>query len=115
MEQLNRVEIRGYVGSVTLHHGPDWEMARFTVATSSAYRDREGTAVIDTTWHNVIAWDGKGVPELRKIQKGSKIHVVGRLRNQKYMGSDGVERTSCDILASKANLIDSEEPLQQEM
>lgn len=115
MEQLNKIEIRGYVGSVTLHHGSEREMARFTVATSTAYRDREGGAVIDTTWHNVIAWEGKGMPDLDKIQKGGKIQVVGRIRNQKYVGVDGIERTSYDILASKVNIIESDEPFQYEM
>lgn len=110
MEQLNRIEIRGYVGSVSFFNGGDRRMARFSVATSYAYKDRDGSAVIDTTWHSVVAWEGKGIQDLDKVVKGSKVYVMGRLRAQKYCGADGVERTSYEITASKVSLIGDDEP-----
>ena len=115
MEQLNKIEIRGYVGSITIHHMGDRQMARMTVATSNAYKDKEGAAVIETCWHNVIAWAGRNVQDLERIAKGSKLYVCGRMRNQKYTGLDGVERSSCDILAKNISLLDDAEPLQYEM
>lgn len=114
MEQLNKIEIRGYVGNITRYEG-ERAMARMTVATSHAFKDRTGAAVIETTWHNVIAWEGKGVQDLEKLEKGSKVYVCGRLRNQKYTGADGVDRMSYDITASKLNLIDGDEPFSYEI
>ena len=49
MEQLNRIELRGTVGSVRLQTFSENVMARITVATNYAYKDREGAAVIDTS------------------------------------------------------------------
>lgn len=115
MEQLNKIEIRGYVGSITIHHIGDREMARMTVATSNAYKDKDGGAVIDTCWHNVIAWSSKSMQELDRITKGSKLYVCGRIRNQKYTGLDGIERSTYDILAKNITLLDDAEPLQCEM
>ena len=115
MEQLNKIEIRGYVGSITVHHMGERDMARFTVATSTAYKDKDGGAVIETCWHNVLAWSGKNIQELDKITKGGKVYVLGRLRNQKYTGMDGIERNTYDILASRLTLLDEGEPLQCEM
>lgn len=115
MEQLNRIELRGTVGSVRLQTFSDNVMARITVATNYAYKDREGAAVIDTSWHSVVAWEGKNIHGLDKIVRGTKVHVTGRLRYQKYTGSDGVERVSADIVANKIAVIDDPEPLQYEV
>lgn len=115
MEQLNRIEIRGVVGAVRSQIINGNKMSKFSVATSRAYKDREGVAQIDTTWHNVIAWESDKITDLDKIQAGSKVYALGRLQTQKYMGADGVEKTYYEVVASKVNLIESDEPLQYAM
>lgn len=115
MEQLNRIELRGVVGTAKTQVLSGNKMCRFSVATSRAYKDKDGIAVIDTTWHNVIAWDSERTKELSVIKAGSKIYVCGRLHTQKYTGQDGVERTSFEVVANKLNIIESDEPLQYEM
>lgn len=115
MEQLNRIELRGNVGSVRLQNYEGGRVARINVATNVAYKDREGTPVIETTWHNVTAWEGKGIQDLDHIDKGAKVYVQGRLRMQKFVGSDGIEHSVTDILANRVVLLEGEEPLQYEM
>lgn len=115
MEQLNRIELRGNVGSIRLQTFEGTTIAHLTLATNVAYKDREGTAIIETTWHNISAWEGRGVQNLENIVKGSKVYVQGRLRTQKYTGADGIERNSTDVLANRLVLIEGDEPLQYEM
>lgn len=115
MEQLNRIELRGVVGSIRIQTFSENVMARMTVATNYAYKDKDGAAVIDTSWHNVVAWEGKNIQGLDKISRGTKVYVCGRLRYQKYTGADGVERVSSDIVAGKISIIDDPEPLQYEI
>ena len=115
MEQLNRVELRGIVGSVRIQTYDESKMARIGLATNFAYKDREGTAVIDTSWHNVIAWEGRGIQGLDKIGKGTKLHVLGRIRYQNYTGVDGIDRTGTDILASQIKIIDDPSQMSYEM
>ena len=114
MEQLNRVELRGVVGNVKLHTFSDNRMARMTLATDYVFKDKEGNPVIDTSWHNVVAWEGKNIADLSTVEKGSKVHVVGRLRYQKYTGSDGVERISSEVVANMLEVLEDSEPLQRE-
>ena len=111
MEQLNRVELRGIVGNVRIQTYDENKVARIGLATNFAYKDREGTAVIDTSWHNVIAGEGRNIQGLEKIEKGTKLHVLGRIRYQKFTGVDGVERVGTDILASEVEIIDDTEPM----
>jgi len=115
MEQLNRIELRGMVGSVNTQIYEAGQVSHFTVATNHAYKDRNGGAVIDTTWHNVTAWENKEIQDLDKIGKGTKVHVVGRVRYNKYTGIDGVERNNIEVLASKVNIINDSNPMQCEM
>lgn len=115
MEQLNKVELRGVVGSVRVHPFEETRMARITLATNYAYKDRNGTAVIDTSWHNVIAWEDRAVPAFERIVKGTKLRVVGRIRYQKYTGADEEERTGTDIVAAFMEIIDDSEQLSYEM
>lgn len=115
MEQLNKIELRGVVGSVRLQTYEDSRMARINLATNYAYKDREGTDVIDTTWHNVVAWEGRNIQGLERINKGTKLYVCGRLRYQKYTGVDGVDRIATDVLANRLAIIEDPEPMQYEM
>lgn len=115
MEQLNRIELRGNVGSVKLQNAGQRNGARFTLATNLAYHDKEGIPVIETSWHNVVAWEGRNIQDLDKIHKGDKIYVLGRLRYQKYTAPDGVEKFQTDVVASRITFIDDKEPLNAEM
>ena len=115
MEQINRIELRGLVGSVNTQIYPQGKVSHFTVATNYAYKDRNGSPVIETTWHNVTAWETKGITDLDEIEKGSKVYVTGRLKYQKFTGSDGIERSSTEIVASRVVVISGEEPLNYEL
>ena len=108
MEQLKKIEIRGNVGSVNILRVGNTRVAHFSVATNFAYKDRNGEPVIETTWHNVTAWEGnKGIPSLEMISKGFPIYVTGRLRIQKYIAGDGSEKTSYDIIANTIEAVES--------
>ncbi len=108
MEQLNRLEIRGNVGNVSILKVGETRVAHFSVATNFAYKGRNGEPVMETTWHNVTAWEGnKGIPSLDIIRKGFPIYVVGRLRSQKYSSGDGTERTSTEVIASTVEPVDN--------
>ncbi len=115
MEQLNHIELRGIVGSAKVQRIANANVANFTLATNIAYRDKDGTPVIETTWHNVTAWEGKGIADLTRLEKGSKVHLVGRIRNQRFTGADGSERTSTEVVARSLAFLPSEETLQYQL
>ena len=115
MEQLNRIELRGSVGTVKTQTYTDAVVARLTVATNYAYKDKSGNAVIETPCHNVIAREGKYIQGLEDLKRGDKVYVTGRLRYSKYTGSDGVERVACDVVANRLVILDEAESLQNEM
>lgn len=106
MEQLNKIEIRGIVGSVYVKDFVNAKVANISVATDYGYTTKDGSSVLETTWHYVTAWEGKDIQNLDQLKKGSGIHIIGRLRNRKYVATDGTERIAYEIVASKVEMIE---------
>jgi Single-stranded DNA-binding protein len=106
MEQMNRIEIRGNVGNVSIFTVGESKVAHFSVATNFAYKDKKNEPVIETMWHNVTAWEGKSIPDLSIIERGFPIYVCGRMRAQRFTGSDGTERISYEILANAVERVE---------
>ena len=106
MEQINKVEILGRIGSVRtipmIENGPC--VYKFSVATEYLYKGKEGQAIIDCTWHSVtVTEDYAG--EYAWLEKGKGIHVFGRLRNIRYTDANGIEHTVGEIVANKVNFV----------
>lgn len=113
MEQLNRIQLRGIIGSLRITEVQGKKIARISVATNYCFRDAEGVAVIETTWHNVTAWEkGPYVTDFDKLEKGKAVFVEGRLVTQRYTGADGEARYTYEVRANALNII--EEPLTME-
>ena len=101
MEQFNRVELQGMVGSVRVTTFPDSTLANISVATNYVSRMRESQATVETTWFTVLARVGKAVEKADTINKGDAVKVYGRLRTRTYTDSEGVERMAYDLIANK--------------
>lgn len=98
-----RVELQGRIGSVMITElSLDNKVARFTLATTYVYTDGDGSLAIETTWHTIVAYSSKGV-DLSVLKKGAGVHVVGRIRKQRYTTQSGEERCSDEIFASEVS------------
>ena len=107
MEQLNKIELRGIVGRIELQSVHDAIYARFSVMTDYGYFSKDGTPVIETTWHNCAGWVKPEEVELYKsIRKGDTIHLTGRLRIDRYCDENGNDRTRPTIAVQKVLSVD---------
>ncbi len=107
MEQINRIEIKGNVGTIRIYDNAGKQMASFSVVTNYLYKGRDGEGVVETMWFNVVAWTGpQTMKDFNVIKKGAAVHVVGRMREREFTGSDGALRRTTEIVANKVNLVD---------
>lgn len=105
---INRIEIRGNVGTTPrINAVGDSKVIRFSVATNERFKDRSGVLKEETTWHNVVAWAGKGMPDFAEIKKGTCVSVLGRVRNIKYTTAEGEDKYFNEILANRLHIEDS--------
>ena len=98
MECLNKVELIGLAGSVNKRNVCGINHYRFSVETNYAYKGVE-TPVIETTWIQVVAFEGGAVKELPNLEKGDKVHVVGRLRSARFTDTNGNDAVSYEVVA----------------
>ena len=105
MEQLNSVTLRGIIGNARIQNIGDTQMARFSVATDHIFKNRSGEVVCETTWHQCTAFKSEKMPDFSTLVKGAGVEVKGRLRNNRFTDSNGVERTITEILASQVSVI----------
>jgi single-strand DNA-binding protein len=101
MEYINRIELQGRVGTVRTNTVNGSMVANFSIATENLYKNREGSGVSETTWHNVVAWSSKDMPDLSGITVGMPLHVIGRMRTTKYTAADGTDKYFYEVLAQK--------------
>lgn len=109
MEQINKIELKGNIGSIKVQSVGDKQVARFSLATNYVYKGKDGNPVIETTWHNVVAWPGKGIPDFASLKKGGLVFVTGRLRSRAYTDNDGIERQVMEVMANKIEITDGKE------
>jgi single-strand DNA-binding protein len=81
------------------------KVANFSLVTDLLYKSKEGLASSETTWHNIVVWEGKDTPDLDKITKGEPVNVIGRRRVSRYTSADGTEKQFYEVLAGKVTLL----------
>ena len=108
MDHINRIELQGRVGNVRSNEHNGTRVANFSLATDILYKTRDGAAS-ETTWHNIVAWESKDIPDVHKITKGMPVYVIGRLRTTKVTGIDGTDRTYYEVLANKVKILREEQ------
>ncbi len=102
---VNRIELKGNAGQdARVTKVGESVVARFNIATNETFKDRSGNIKEETTWHSIVAWGGKGMPDFNRIKKGTSVSVVGRLRVNKYLNAAGEERQFYEVLAQSVSL-----------
>lgn len=105
MEYPNKVELKGIVGNVRVDEIGGTEMARFTLATDHTYKSKTGDIIIETTWHEVVAFKNQEAVQFEEIQQGAHLHVIGRIRKHVYHDSAGNPKDHFGIIVNSVEAI----------
>ncbi|MBN1108390.1 MAG: single-stranded DNA-binding protein [Bacteroidales bacterium] len=105
----NRVMLIGNLGLdpdvKTLESGK--KVAKFTVATNDTYKNGDGQKVEETTWHNIVAWNGLADTVSKYLKKGSEVAVEGRIVYRTYEDKKGVTKNATDIVMTNLLMLRS--------
>lgn len=72
--------------------------AKFSVATSERFKDREGNDREETEWHNIVVF-GKTAENVAKyLTKGRSAYVEGKLKTRDYE-KDGQKHYITEVIA----------------
>lgn len=114
---VNKVFLIGRLGKdpVVKHFQNDSAIAEFPLATTEAYKDREGKWVELTDWHNVKLPNKFMAERAEKyLKKGSQVFIEGKIRTRSYDDKDGNKRYVTEIVAETFRMLDKRTDGQSE-
>ena len=102
---INKVIIVGNLGAdPEMKAMPSGDkMAKFPVATSETWRDRQtGERREKTEWHNVVIFnDNLSKVAENYLRKGMKVYLEGSLQTRKWQDQNGQDRYMTEIVLAK--------------
>jgi len=104
---INKVILIGNVGKDpeirTMSNGN--EVATFSLATTDAWKDKNTHERKEKTeWHRIVVYSS-GLANIVKlyVKKGTKLYIEGSLQTRKWVGNDGIERYTTEIVLQGFN------------
>ena len=80
-------------------------VARFSLATSEVYNNKNGERVTQTEWHNIVLWRNLAQIAEKYVKKGMMLYVEGRLRTRSWDDQNGVKRYTTEIYGDNFQML----------
>ena len=108
MRGLNKVTLIGNLGK-----DPDFQqldsnvpVAKFSLATTESFKDKNGQTQHSTDWHTVVLWRSLADLAHKYLQKGSLVYVEGKLKTRSFDDKEGNKRYVTEIVAEQIIMLD---------
>ena len=103
----NRVTLIGNLGQdpETKNTETGKKVTHFTLATDDGYKNSDGQKVNETTWHNIVAWNGLADIAGKYLKKGRQVAVEGRIVYRSYEDKKGVTKYITEIVLNDLILL----------
>lgn len=83
------------------------KMARFSVATTETYTDAKGVNVVNTQWHNLVAWGRAAALAEKQLTRGCEVSIEGKLAHRNYIDKTGTKKYVTEIVVAEILLLNS--------
>ena len=81
-------------------------VAKFSLATTDRYKDKEGNWQDRTEWHNIVAWQRLAEIAGEYLKKGSKVYIEGAIRTNSWDDKQtGEKKYRTEIVANDLVLL----------
>ncbi len=82
-------------------------VARFNIATSESYTNKNGEKIEQTEWHRIELWNALAKVAEKYLRKGNQVYVEGKIRTENWTDKEGNARTGISILANSMTMLGS--------
>jgi len=87
----------------TLENGS--KVCSFSVATSRAWKDKNGEKQEATDWHNIVFW-GKIAEVCEKyLKKGDLVYISGESRTRSYEDKEGNKKYATELMGHNLEML----------
>jgi len=107
MSGVNKVILIGNLGKdpEIRHLEGGVAVAKFPLATTETYKNKDGQRVEQTEWHNVVMWRGLADIAEKLLKKGNQVYIEGKLRTRSWDDKDGHKRYMTEVVADNMTLL----------
>jgi len=104
---LNKVLLIGNLGKdpEVRFTGGGQAVAKFPIATSEVWTDKDGQRQERTEWHNVVVWGKQGEHCGQYLSKGRQVFVEGSIRTRQYDDKDGTKKYFTEVVAQRVQFL----------
>ncbi|MGB5981628.1 MAG: single-stranded DNA-binding protein [Nonlabens sp.] len=103
----NKVQLIGNLGQdpeiINLKDGK--KIAKFSIATTDRYKNKQGEAVSDTQWHRIVAFNNTANIIASYVKKGNKIGVEGKLVTRTWDDKEGNKRYTTEVVCNEVLML----------
>ena len=109
MSGINKAILLGNVGKDPdiRHLDNGRSVAKFPLATTERYKNKEGERVEKTEWHNINIWSPLAEIVEKYVRKGSKLYLEGRIQTRNYEDASGNKKYFTEVEAREMLMLDS--------
>ncbi|MEO6682931.1 MAG: single-stranded DNA-binding protein [Ginsengibacter sp.] len=86
-------------------------VAKFSLATTEKFKDKEGKVFSQTEWHNIVLWRGLAEMAQKYLQKGNRVYLEGRLKTRFLEDKDHRRNSVTEIVADNLIMMDRKDDL----
>lgn len=79
-------------------------LAKFSLATTEYYKNKEGKKIEQTEWHNIVMWRQLAELAEKYVRKGSLLYLEGKLRHRSY-GEENNKKYYTEVLVETMNFM----------
>ncbi|MEL6924511.1 MAG: single-stranded DNA-binding protein [Bacteroidota bacterium] len=80
-------------------------LAKISVATKEIYKNQKGEKVVETQWHNCIAWGSTAERMEVFLKKGNEVALNGKLVHNSYQTNSGETRYQTQVVINEFMLL----------
>ena len=103
----NKVQLIGNLGAdpeiKELKEGK--KVARFSLATTDFYKDKDGNKTTNTEWHTVVAWNKTAEIVEKYLVKGKEVIIDGKLTYRSWEDKDGNKKYITEVVVNELMMI----------
>lgn len=116
MRGVNKVTLIGNLG-----RDPEMQflegnipVAKFSLATTEAFKDKSGKPLTHTEWHSIVLWRGLAELAQKYLHKGSLVFIEGKLKTRYWEDKDHNKKSQTEIIADNLIMLDKKTDMPQD-
>lgn len=81
-------------------------VAKFPLATTETYKDRNGKLISQTEWHTVVLWRGLAELAQKYLHKSSLVYIEGRLKTRSWEDKEHNKKFATEVIGDNLIMLD---------